>query len=184
VRVVAATNRPLARSVNEGVFREDLYYRLAVVEIELPPLRARREDIASVAEHFFERFTGRAEPLAPHILATLLTRSWPGNVRELRNFVERTVSLGTSIVANVAPADASSPLAANAPLAALDALVPTNLPLKEARVAWTEQFESVYVRSLLRKTSGNVTKAAELAGVNRRFLQRMMARLGIASSDE
>jgi transcriptional regulator with GAF, ATPase, and Fis domain len=189
VRVVAATNRSLARSVNDGSFREDLYYRLAVIEIELPPLRARRHDIPSLAEHFLERFTGAATTAPPELLSTLLTRAWPGNVRELRNFIERTVSLGIQRPSRPPPPPSSrdslgAPSSSQPAMpAGLGALVPVNLPLKEARLAWTEQFENVYVRALLDKTGGNVTRAAELAGVNRRFLQRMMARLGIRSAD-
>ena len=94
VRIVAATNRPLARSVNAGWFREDLYYRLAVVSIDLPPLRARRDDVPLLAMHFLERFTGKPQSIPPSLLAALLTRGWPGNVRELRNFIERSLSLG------------------------------------------------------------------------------------------
>jgi transcriptional regulator with PAS, ATPase and Fis domain len=93
VRVVAATHRPLAQAVNVGTFREDLYYRLAVVEVALPPLRARREDIPMLAQHFLKRYAGSDE-LPPDLLETLLTRSWPGNVRELRNFIEQRVLVG------------------------------------------------------------------------------------------
>ncbi len=169
VRVLAATNRDLGRSVNDGTFREDLYYRLAVVEIALPPLRVRRGDIPLLAALFYERFSGDAG-LPSEWIPTLLARSWPGNVRELRNFVERSVSLGLE------PAAGSLPRAA--PPEAVDALVPTELPLREARAVWAERFEEVYVRALLRRTGGNVTRAAELAGVNRRTLQRMIASLG------
>ncbi len=179
VRVIAATNRSLARSVNEGTCRDDLYYRLAVIEIELPPLRARREDIPMLAAHFIERFTGRAEVLPTELLSTLLRREWSGNVRELRNFVERSVSLGWPDPASIATAAATS-IAAPRDVQQLIAL---HLPLKEARLAWMSQFEAVYVRALLEKTRGNVTKAAELAGVSRRFFQRTMARNGVRSGD-
>ena len=183
VRIVAATNRPLARCVNEGTFREDLYYRLAVVEIALPPLRMRREDIPVLARHFDRQLRGASTTaeLPPEFVARLTARAWPGNVRELRNFIERSVSLGfvTQSGASVPPAA----LTAGATATTLEQLVPLHLPLKDARQAWTESFEAVYVKSLLAKTGGNVTRAAEAAGVNRRFLQRMMARLGIASSE-
>jgi transcriptional regulator with PAS, ATPase and Fis domain len=170
VRVVAATNRPLARSVNDGTFREDLYYRLAVVEVLLPPLRARREDIALLAEHFFRRYAGDKEPMPAAYLSSLTSRAWPGNVRELRNYIERSVSLGTAAAAVVSSS-------------AAEPTVPIHLPLKDARAAWTEQFELLYVRSLLEKTGGNVTRAAELAGVNRRSLQRMIASLGLRDDE-
>jgi transcriptional regulator with PAS, ATPase and Fis domain len=179
VRIVAATNRDLARCVNEGAFREDLYYRLAVVEIELPPLRARAEDIATLAQHFYRRFAGEHAALPDDFLARLVGRAWPGNVRELRNFIERSVSLGAI--------EASPPRAPRAsgslPPPSIDGAVALQLPLKEARQAWTESFENVYVRTLLKNMGGNVTRAAERAGVSRRFLQRMIARLGIKPSE-
>jgi transcriptional regulator with PAS, ATPase and Fis domain len=181
VRVIAATNRSLARSVNEGSFREDLYYRLAVIEIELPPLRTRREDIPALAAHFIERFTGTWAAPPAELLSTLLGREWSGNVRELRNFVERSISLGWPDPA--AAAQANRPVAPVSPQQDLRQLVPVHLPLKEARLHWMAEFESIYVQALLQKTQGNVTKAAELAGVSRRFFQRTMARNGIRSTD-
>jgi transcriptional regulator with PAS, ATPase and Fis domain len=175
VRIVAATNRSLAKSVNEGNFREDLYYRLAVVELRLPPLRARRQDIALLAEHFCRRYAGDKATLPQEFLATLMSRDWPGNVRELRNFIERSVSLGFSSP-NLSP---PSPRAGTALPTGFEEVVPTHLPLKDARAAWTEQFELFYVKALLAKTNNNVTRAAELAGINRRSLQRLIASLGI-----
>ena len=107
-----------------------------------------------------------------------MARAWPGNVRELRNVVERSVSLGW----NGSAEEGITPKTVLP--AGLASLVPVDLGLKEARQAWTEQFENVYVRALLEKTDGNVSRAAEAAGVNRRFLQRMMARLGIRSAQD
>jgi transcriptional regulator with PAS, ATPase and Fis domain len=179
IRVVAATNRPLAQSVNDGSFREDLYYRLAVVELHLPPLRARREDIALLAEAFFRRYAGDKEPLPPAFLPSLTSRAWPGNVRELRNYIERSVSLGH---ASAQPSEASEGRTAAA--APSQPVVPVHLPLKDARAAWTEQFEVLYVKALLAKTQGNVTRAAELAGINRRSLQRLIASLGIRDTPD
>jgi DNA-binding NtrC family response regulator len=178
VRVLAATNRTLAQSVNDGSFREDLYYRLAVIEVELPPLHRRREDIPVLAAHFLERFTGRPDPPPPALLSSLMSRRWPGNVRELRNFIERSASLGWPDPASVPAAPAEARAGGET-----GALVPVHLPLKEARLQWTARFEEVYVRALLDKTHGNVTRAAKLAGVTRRFFQRTMARIGIRSSD-
>jgi DNA-binding NtrC family response regulator len=178
VRVVAATNRPLAESVNLGTFREDLYYRLAVVDIQVPPLRARRDDIRALAQHFYERFSGQTGPVPPEMMSALLTRSWPGNVRELRNVIERGVSLRWQVSGG-----AENPFGAPIP-PGIEAIVPLELPLKDARKAWEERFESLYTAALLQKTHGNVTRAAELAGVNRRHLQRMLARLGVKSGED
>jgi transcriptional regulator with GAF, ATPase, and Fis domain len=180
VRIVAATNRSLAACANAGTFREDLYYRLAVVEVKLPPLRARREDIARLARHFFARFSGSDREPPESFLRTLESRSFPGNVRELRNFIERSVSLGYIDPPQAAVRSAE---AAGGLTGALKNAVPLHLPLKEARQAWTESFESIYVRSMLEKTSGNLTRAAELSGVNRRFMQRLVARLGLRTND-
>jgi transcriptional regulator with GAF, ATPase, and Fis domain len=175
VRIVAATNRPLGRAVNEGTFREDLFYRLAVVEVALPPLRARRDDIPMLASHFYRTLGGQGD-LPQAFLAMVAQRSFPGNVRELRNFVERAMLLGT-----ISPS--LKRLSVAPPPKALGDLAPLHLPLKEARQAWTESFEQVYVRGVLERAKGNVTHAAELAGVSRRFLQRLAARLGIRASD-
>ena len=181
VRIVAATNRPLAVCANQGTFREDLYYRLAVVEVTLPPLRARVDDIPKLAAHFFARFSGSGAPLPDAFVTMLARRSWPGNVRELRNFIERAVSLGSIDAAPASRTPAIDPPAALP--STMESLIPLHLPLKDARQAWTESFESVYARSMLKKTGGNLTRAAELAGVNRRFMQRLLARLGLRASD-
>jgi transcriptional regulator with PAS, ATPase and Fis domain len=171
VRLVAATNRPLARSVNDGSFREDLYYRLAVVEALLPPLRGRPEDIPVLVEHFYKRFAGKGDAVPAELMAVLVRRSWPGNVRELRNFVERCVTLGM-------PAPSSPP--ALQPTGQTTSLpVDLGVSLKEARDDVVERLERLYVETALRRSEGNVTRAALLAGVSRRFLQRMIARLGV-----
>jgi len=181
VRIIAATNRSLASSINDGSFREDLYYRLAVVEVRLPPLRARRDDIPVLAAHFFRRFAGDGV-LPAEFVAGLVGRGWPGNVRELRNYIERSVSLGTIAPRPAAPAG-PAPAAGALPPDSIERFVALHLPLKEARRAWTESFELVYVRAMLKLVGGNVTRAAERAGVSRRFLQRMVARLGIKPSE-
>jgi transcriptional regulator with PAS, ATPase and Fis domain len=176
VRIVAATNRPLTRCVNEGTFREDLFYRLAVVEVTLPALRARREDIPMLANRFYERLAGEGAELPSSFMTMLSLRDWPGNVRELRNFIERSASLG--FVTEQQRKDVPT-----LPPVAMESLVPLHLPLKDARQAWTESFERVYVRALLKRTGGNLTRAAELAGVNRRFMQRLVLRLGLKAGD-
>ena len=175
VRVIAATNRSLAEMVNRGRFREDLYYRLAVIEVGLPPLRARREDVATLARHFYALFAPD-EPLpSDDFFLALSGRAWRGNVRELRNFVQRSISLG---VPRLEPSSRPATTGSLQPVS-----VPTDLPLKEARTAWLEQFDTVYLKALLNRTEGNVTRAAEIAGVNRRQLHRMLARLGVTAAE-
>jgi transcriptional regulator with GAF, ATPase, and Fis domain len=204
VRIVAATNRSLSSSINEGSFREDLYYRLAVVELRLPPLRSRRDDIPVLAEHFFRQFVGERGTLPAEFVAALIGRGWPGNVRELKNSIERSVTLGTllprsahSVAASSLPSQPSIHAGTSAgavahgaetpaqlgALTAIENFVALHLPLKEARDTWTKTFELAYVRAMLRTVGGNVTRAAERAGVSRRFLQRMVARLGIKTAD-
>jgi DNA-binding NtrC family response regulator len=172
VRVIAATHRPLAIATNEGLFREDLYFRLAVVTIELPPLRARREDIPVIAQHFLDRLTGGTERATPELSAALLGRAWSGNVRELRNFLESRVSL------------AARPAVAAAPPANGDdtSWVRVDLPFKEAQAHLLQRFEATYLRVLLERAENNVTRAAQIAGVSRRFLQRRMIELGLRAA--
>jgi transcriptional regulator with GAF, ATPase, and Fis domain len=177
VRVVAATHRPLARAVNEGTFREDLYYRLAVLEVVVPPLRERREDIPLLANHFYADIAGADASLPPEVTSPLMQRGWPGNVRELRNFIDRSTTLGWS--ATQTAARSAPPLDATTLGPALDALIPQHLPLKEARQLWIDRFESVYVSAILRRAGGNVTRAAEQAGVHRRYLHRLIAEHGV-----
>ncbi len=174
VRVLAATNRPLDLCVNEGTFREDLYYRLAVVEIVLPPLRSRPDDIALLATHFFRARGGDGE-LPEAFLTRLQHRSFPGNVRELKHVIERAMLLGT-----IRPGPVRRPPDLEA---RIEDLPPLHLPLKDARIAWTENFEMLYVKSVLARANGNITHAAELAGVSRRFLQRLIVRLGVRPAD-
>jgi DNA-binding NtrC family response regulator len=166
VRVIAATNRPLASAVNDGSFREDLYYRLAVFEIVLPPLRERREDLDFLATHFYANATGHDAQLAPELLASIRGRSWPGNVRELRNFIERSAILGLGDGRPVTVAAGST---------SLEILASADLPMKDARERCMAQFEAQYVTSLLRRTGGNVTRAAEIAGVSRRYVHKLIS---------
>ncbi len=179
VRIIAATNRRLAQMVNEGTFREDLYYRLAVVDVSLPPLRARRDDIPLLAKHLFAQIAARSgapsgTTLPPELIASLRAKPWPGNVRELRNAIERAATLGQLVPGVMQQEESPGMLPAG-----VESIVPLHLPLKDARLAWTSEFESIYARAMLRKTGGNLTRAAELAGVSRRFFQRLMARLDL-----
>jgi transcriptional regulator with PAS, ATPase and Fis domain len=177
IRVIAATNRPLAQAVNEGAFREDLYYRLAVVDVSLPSLRARPEDVAPLARHFYGRLKGAGNELPASFARALTGREWPGNVRELKNYVERSVALG--FIDGAADASVARP-----DRGVHEGQIPLDRPLKDARQAWILGFESVYARHVLARANGNVTHAAELAGVSRRFLQRLLARRGSRASED
>jgi len=171
VRVIAATNRDLKSMADQGTFREDLYYRLAVFRLRLPPLRERLEDVRAIAEHMLDamREAGRGTGvLSQGALRALLKRRWPGNVRELRNALERAVVLagGGDIEAeHVAAEDA--PAGARALLDS-DLLL---LPLKEAKA----RFALIYAREAIKRAGGSVPAAAQLAGVTRQTLYRLIA---------
>jgi DNA-binding NtrC family response regulator len=169
VRVVAATNRDLRREVNSGRFRADLYYRLAVIEVRMPPLRDRLEDLPLLARALLD-VIGRergVDVAGIPIGAELWQHTWPGNVRELRNYLEQLVILKTP-----------PPLHAGAPDAPLgDDL--DRLPLPTARSQLVERFERRYLARLLERTAGNVAEAARVSGVNRATLFRMIARYGL-----
>lgn len=173
VRVVAATNRELAEEVAEGRFREDLYYRLNVVHMRLPPLRARRTDIALLARHFLADLAkehGRPVPeLTKEALDALQSYHWPGNIRELRNVMENTfVFLKTNkITAQDLPA--SMRKAQEAPGETISFQL--GMPLEEV--------ETEYIKMTLRQADGNRTRAAEILGISRRTLQRRIKELGL-----
>lgn len=169
VRVVSATNRELRTEVNAGTFREDLYYRLAVVNIELPPLRARVSDLPLLLEHFL-RESGSDAPLESVFPEAALQRlrqyPWPGNVRELRNHVEATVAMGEALLPvpiTLPPADDFS-----FPDAAL------GLRYTEARSLVLDAFERRYLKHLLETAQGNVSLAARTARMDRSYLIKLL----------
>jgi DNA-binding NtrC family response regulator len=161
--------------VNRGTFREDLFYRLAVVRVRLPSLRARREDVPMLVRHFMERFGATVEPSA-ELLASLAQRPWPGNVRELRNAVERALAMNVDLTARGAATEA--PPDTVGLLAQL-----LELPWAEAQERWVAHFELAYVREALRRSGGSVTEAAQRTGVTRRHVQRVMRRLGLRNEE-
>ena len=171
VRVVAASHRNLVEEVNKGTFREDLYFRLAVVRVSLPPLRARREDIPMLIRLFVSRLAPDRMGDVPTLVAALEHRSFTGNVRELRNAVEEHLILGHS-----APFLGGSPVA-DASSGLPDAVFSRDY--KEASEMAARAFQKEYVTRLLRRTDGNVSEAARAAGMSRRYLQTIMSRLGI-----
>ncbi len=191
VRVVAATNKNLAHESDTGGFRQDLYYRLAVVVVRIPPLRARLEDLPLLVEHIQAELNRRRAaaghaPLAPldaRGFAMLRSYDFPGNVRELRNIVERWSVLGVADgpkpgadPAKPAPAPASPAAQAGETLGAEPLL---ELPYHEAKEAWLDRFEKAYVLAALDRADGNVSQAARDARVDRRHLQRLMNRYDI-----
>jgi transcriptional regulator with GAF, ATPase, and Fis domain len=178
VRVLVATNRDLQRMVEEGKFRQDLFFRLAVARIALPPLRDRREDIPLIVEHLLakrarEAGTAAPKPLDPAALARLVTYRWPGNVRELENEITRAHALsGERItVADLSPAVAASSDAEAVAAADLDSL------LLKPRV---ERLERSLLREALGRSGNNQTKAAELLGLSRFGLQKKLKRYRFA----
>jgi DNA-binding NtrC family response regulator len=171
VRVLAATNRDLLAEVKAGRFREDLYYRLGVIALRVPPLRERAEDIPILAEAF-ARQEGSAG-LPSDVRAALAQQSFPGNVRELRNAVRAYAALGELDGVSV-PARA---LASSIEQALADA-VRLDAPFLEQREAIAERFAAAYVDRVLRETGGNQTAAAKIAGLDRTYFGRLLARLG------
>ena len=173
VRVVAATNRDLEEEVRQRRFRSDLFFRLAVIRVRLPPLRDRLEDIPFLARHFARKLAedGERLPLAPNAVAALMAHDWPGNVRELYNVVRQASALSPtqrSLVAALRPEGASpSPNS-------FDAFF--DLPFREARKAANSAFERAYVEHAIEEAGGNVTKAAQRAGLHRNMLHRILAR--------
>jgi len=174
VRVIAASNRDLPSLIAQGAFREDLFYRLNVIPIEVPPLRARTEDVPALVEHFIRVFCAengkRLKTVAPGALTWFMTYEWPGNVRELRNMVERLVIMvpGDTIGAD----DLPPPLR---PKGEPAAAVGDGKPLKEAR----DSFERAYILAELRAQDWNMTRTAERLGIERSHLYRKIRAYGI-----
>jgi transcriptional regulator with GAF, ATPase, and Fis domain len=213
VRVLAATNRDLRAMVNAGTFREDLYFRLSVIYVELPPVRERREDIPELAQHFLREVASRrgvSLSLAPDAVQALMSHAFPGNVRELRNVVERAASLtsgpvitrsdlvfgrdsGASVIVarELANAGAQAALAAvstgdKAPAPSVVGFEPTGftpgLDFKEAKQRVVDAFESAYLRALLQRHDGNITRSAQEAGLTRYHLRELLKRHNLTSA--
>jgi DNA-binding NtrC family response regulator len=179
VRLVSATNRDTAEQVRNGEFRDDLFYRINVITIALPPLRERAGDVALLAHHFLRRYgRNRDHPLdgiEPEALTRLEAYTWPGNVRELQNVIERACALtdGPMIRVRDLP-DHVRGRGRPAP-----AIPGKDLPLAQAREAWLQAFAHEYLNDLLRRHGGNISQAAKTAGVDRKTLHRLLAKHGI-----
>ncbi len=182
-RIVAATNQDLKTLVAQGKFREDLYYRLNVFQVALPPLRERREDIPSLAAHFLakhaERLGRAAAPLTPAALGALESYSWPGNVRELENALERAMLLSEGNPIEPEHLPSSSGVASTGSAS----VVPLDLPYAEAVEQATSAATREYLSGVLKLCGGNVTKAAEHAGIERQSFHRLMKKHGVRSQD-
>jgi len=193
IRVIAATHRDLRAMVRAAKFREDLYYRLAVVATHVPPLRERKVDIPALASWFAERIGRGAFALSPALLDQLERHDWPGNVRELRNVVERALSLGSAALGELGDAasavgeprahsdDASDAVAApqGGGEPARPAAGVLDLPFKEAKAALVESFERDYLTALLARHRGNISRAASEAGIDRNYIHRLVKKYGL-----
>jgi DNA-binding NtrC family response regulator len=182
VRVVCATHRDLEEEIAAGNFREDLFYRLKVVEIELPPLRERIEDFGALADRFLRQVAERLErprkELDSAALARLARHAWPGNVRELRNVLERAAVLAPGSEITEADLQLDSPGAAPARIApGLD------LPFADAKRETIERFERVYLSEALRENEGNVSRTAGAIGMVRQSLQQKIRELGLKADE-
>ncbi len=178
VRLIAATNRDLREALEQGTFREDLYYRLNVVPIDIAPLRERREDIPDLANLFVTRFAGDSgkviEGITPEAMQILANYHWPGNVRELQNVIERACALTkrdvlepADIHLDIRPAKASNGAAG---------FLPDGMTL--------EQWEDEMVKESLRRANGNKSQAARLLGLSRNALRYRLSKIGIADENE
>ncbi|MFZ5440155.1 MAG: sigma 54-interacting transcriptional regulator [Myxococcota bacterium] len=171
VRVVAATHRDLEAEVAAGRFRRDLYYRLAVVLVNVPALRDRLDDLPLLTQHFVKSM-GRGDFELPRsLMARFAAYHWPGNVRELRNLVERSLA-----GADVEPLPQESQVAARALSAGEDI---TDLPFKEAKERLVESFTKEYLVTLLEKCNGNISQMAREAGIARNYVHRLVAKYGL-----
>jgi transcriptional regulator with PAS, ATPase and Fis domain len=177
-RVIAATNRDLTKLVADGKFRSDLFYRLAVVQVKVPPLRHRRDDIPLLAQHFATVLRGNVPSLqakgvlTQSLLAAFMAYSWPGNVRELRNAVERLIALG-DLAAAPSPSPSSDAMGAGRAGAG------NVTDYQAARRTAIERFERDYCKTLLDSASGVVARAAERSGISRQMFHRLLRKHGI-----
>ncbi len=183
VRVVAATHRNLEEGVEAGSFRKDLYYRLKVVEIDLPPLRERREDVPALAQRFLEAVTERLgrdkKRIAEAAMARLMRHDWPGNVRELQNALEQAVVL----TAGPGIGESGLNLTEKPGVAGDDGADVAGLGFGDAKKRTVERFERSYLLTALRRNRGNISRTAESIGMVRQSLQQKIRELDLRSED-
>jgi two-component system, NtrC family, response regulator AtoC len=178
VRLIAATNRDLRAALEEGTFREDLYYRLNVVAIDIPPLREHKEDIPDLARFFLEKFAREsgepAKQITPAALQLLVDFHWPGNVRELENILQRALALSSGSVIDAA--DIHFDHAAPRPSAETAPVLPEGMTI--------EQWEEEIIREALRRANGNKSQAARSLGLSRNALRYRLSKMGVPDSPE
>jgi two-component system response regulator PilR (NtrC family) len=177
-RVIAATNRNLAALVKEGSFREDLFYRISVIPMELPPLRERAGDIAELTQYFVTKHcahAGRSLKISPQAMRRLETYSWPGNVRELEHSIERAVALETTDT--IQPERLPEQITKYDQTRVASAFELPNEGLN--LTAFLDQLEKTYVMEALRRTDGNQTNAAELLQMSVRSLRHLLDKHGV-----
>jgi DNA-binding NtrC family response regulator len=170
VRILAATRRDLDREVQEGRFRDDLFHRLAVTRVELPPLRERRGDVAELARHFWSELGGAPGGLDASLLGQWERATWPGNVRELRNAVARHLALGELDEENAKPAQATQGDDF------IESVIHRGLPLARGRAVVAQEYERRYIERVVGDHGGSISQAAEASGLARRHFQRLRAR--------
>jgi DNA-binding NtrC family response regulator len=192
VRIVAATNRDLGVEVNRGRFREDLYYRLAVARVHVPPLRERKDDLPLLIEHILATTPGgETASIAQETIDLMMKHDWPGNVRELRNVIERAVLLAETPESEAALRRAPPPVpaktdmtpstTASSPDASMTVPVDIATPFKVAKQNVVSEFERRYISKLLAHHDGNISAAARAAGIDRMSIHKMLHRLGLAN---
>ena len=181
IRVVAATNRDLEAAIRKGAFREDLYYRLNVINISLPPLRERVGDVPILADHFLGEY-GKTAPtnpagITPEAMKLLEAHSWPGNVRELQNVISRAVTLNTD--ETIGPEDLPDGLRRMD--ASPQPRLKGGMSFKDAKRRWLTAFEKEYLAELLKRHEGNISRAAVEAGIDRKTIHRLLNKHKLAS---
>jgi len=185
IRIVSATNRDLQKLVAEGKFREDLYYRVNVIDIALPPLRERSDDIALLATHFLRKHSSgphaTLKGFEPEAIIALETYPWPGNVRELQNVIERACALsaGDTITLAELPTRFTRTHPREPERPSTFMIKTSNLSLKDARERWIGQLESAYMANVFKQSGGNLSEAARHAGVDRKTLRNLLTKHGI-----
>jgi DNA-binding NtrC family response regulator len=180
VRILSATNRDLKKRAAEGAFRGDLFYRLDVIRLHVPPLRERKGDIPLLTQYFIGKFSQahgkNVSGMSSDAMNVLEKHAWPGNIRELQNVVERAVVLtqGAQIGMSDLPLDMQA-LPSDLPL--------DNLDYKTAKEAWLSRFETVYLSTILKESGGNISLAAKKAGIDRKTVHRLIARYNLPNKD-